>query len=232
MARRIAAESGRRQADYAWTVLARDPSWGVNRGVNTDNPCKARRSTLSGIARDKFWTPEAEAAFLKIAPEHLHLALTLALWTGQRQGDCCGFPWSLMTDTHPVEAIQDRRGGPPSPRCAAKGGARSAARTMYGHHYPHVYGGRQAMDFGRISRVVAQGVPVRPAHSMSPSTTYAERPRPDWPSPDAPRPRSPRSPAIQLAGGKGNPRYPLPKARSGARRERDPKLEKGTKTPN
>jgi integrase len=34
------------------------------------------------------------SAFLKSAPQHLRLALTLALWTGQRQGDLLRLSWS------------------------------------------------------------------------------------------------------------------------------------------
>ncbi len=92
---KIAELSGLRQADYAWTVLARVLSWGVNRGVIADNPCKAGgRLYASGARVDKLWTPEDEAAFYARAPAHLHLALTLALWTGQRQGDLLRLPWS------------------------------------------------------------------------------------------------------------------------------------------
>ena len=37
---KIAASSGRRQADYAWTVLARVLSWSSNRGLVGNNPCE------------------------------------------------------------------------------------------------------------------------------------------------------------------------------------------------
>src|SRR5262249_16954616 len=36
---KIAAASGRRQADYAWDVLARVLSWGLDRGLVLANPC-------------------------------------------------------------------------------------------------------------------------------------------------------------------------------------------------
>jgi integrase len=38
--------------------------------------------------------------FLERAPAHLHLALMLALWTGQRQGDLLRLPWSAYDGTH------------------------------------------------------------------------------------------------------------------------------------
>lgn len=91
---KIAAESGRRQADYAWTVLARILSWALNRGKIGGNPCEKGGRVYSGTRADKIWTADDEAAFLKSAPAHLHLALLLALWTGQRQGDLLRLPWS------------------------------------------------------------------------------------------------------------------------------------------
>ena len=48
--------------------------------------------------RDRVWTPEDERAFLDNAPTHLHLPLTLALWTGQRQGDLLKLPWSAYAN--------------------------------------------------------------------------------------------------------------------------------------
>ena len=40
MARQDCRGSGRRQADYAWTVLARVLSWSLNRGLMGTNPCE------------------------------------------------------------------------------------------------------------------------------------------------------------------------------------------------
>jgi hypothetical protein len=39
----LAANAGRRQADYAWTVLARVLSWSLNRGLVTANPVQVVR---------------------------------------------------------------------------------------------------------------------------------------------------------------------------------------------
>jgi integrase len=90
----IAASSGRRQADYAWTVLARVLSWSMNRGLIGNNPCVRGGRVYRGNRVDKIWTADDEAAFLRSAPAHLHLPLLLALWTGQRQGDLLRLPWS------------------------------------------------------------------------------------------------------------------------------------------
>jgi len=96
----IAAKSGRRQADYAWTVLARVLSWARNRGKITANPCEKGGRLWRGSRADKIWTEDDEAAFLERAPAHLHLPLLLALWTGQRQGDLLRLPWSAYDGTH------------------------------------------------------------------------------------------------------------------------------------
>ena len=96
----IAASSGRRQADYTWSVLARVLSWGVDRGTITANPCKRGGRLYRASRNEKIWTADDEANFLKHAPAHLHLPLLLALWTGQRQGDLLRLPWSAYDGTH------------------------------------------------------------------------------------------------------------------------------------
>lgn len=98
---KIAAASGRRQADYAWTVLARVFSWSLNRGFIGTNPCeRGGRLYRSGARADKIWTAADETAFLERAPPHLHLPLLVALWTGQRQGDLLRLPWSAYDGKH------------------------------------------------------------------------------------------------------------------------------------
>jgi integrase len=94
------ATSSRRQADYAWVVLARVLSWGMDRGLVAANPCARGGRLYRGSRAEKIWTPADEAAFLERAPAHLHLPLLLALWTGQRQGDLLCLPWSAYNGTH------------------------------------------------------------------------------------------------------------------------------------
>jgi integrase len=96
---RLALKS-RRQADYAWQVLALVLAWALDRGLIMANPC-ARGGRLYRANRvEKIWTEDDEAAFLRSAPVHLHLPLLLALWTGQRQGDLLRLPWSAYDSTH------------------------------------------------------------------------------------------------------------------------------------
>jgi integrase len=89
-----------RQADYAWTVLARVLSAAKNRGRITVNPCERGGRLYNGTRVDFVWTLDDEAAFLKHAPAHLHLPLLLALWTGQRQGDLLRLTWSAYDGSH------------------------------------------------------------------------------------------------------------------------------------
>lgn len=84
----------KRQADYAFAVLARVLSWAHNRGLVLVNPCERGGRLYSATRSDKVWTSADEGAFLAKAPKHLHLALRLAIWTGQRQGDLLRLPWS------------------------------------------------------------------------------------------------------------------------------------------
>lgn len=97
---KLAVDSGRRQADYAWTVLARILSWALNRGLVAANPCQRGGRLYRGSRADKIWTADDESAFLKKAPSHLHLPLLLALWTGQRQRDLLRLSWSAYDGTH------------------------------------------------------------------------------------------------------------------------------------
>jgi integrase len=103
------ALSSRRQADYAWVVLARVLSWGMDRGLVAANPCARGGRLYRGSRAEKIWTPADEATFLERAPAHLHLPLLLALWTGQRQGDLLRLPWSAYDGTH--IRLQQSKGG-------------------------------------------------------------------------------------------------------------------------
>jgi integrase len=89
----------RRQADYAWQVLALVLAWGMDRGMVAANPCAKGGRLYNGSRVDKVWTTEKEAAFLAHAPARLHLPLLLALWTGQRQGDLLRLAWSAYDGT-------------------------------------------------------------------------------------------------------------------------------------
>ncbi len=84
----------RRQADYAIAVLARVLAWALDRGLVEVNPAARANKLYRSKRVDNVWTADDEKAFLAKAPEHLRRAITLALWTGQRQGDLLRLPWS------------------------------------------------------------------------------------------------------------------------------------------
>jgi integrase len=114
---RLALKS-RRQADYAWVVLARVLAVALDRGWVDANPCERGGRLYSGSRRDKIWTLDDELAFLDKAPHHLHLPLTLALWTGQREGDLLKLTWSAYDGTH-IRLRQSKTGARVSIRVGA-----------------------------------------------------------------------------------------------------------------
>jgi hypothetical protein len=67
---RLAARS-RRQADYAWVVLARILAVALDRGWIDANPCEKGGRLYDQSRRDRIWALEDELAFLERAPRHL-----------------------------------------------------------------------------------------------------------------------------------------------------------------
>ena len=83
-----------RKADLAWTVLARVMSFAKDRGRIESNPCERGGRLHSGNRANQIWGDEELAKLLRAANERMTLAVTLALWTGQRQGDLLRLRWS------------------------------------------------------------------------------------------------------------------------------------------
>jgi integrase len=90
------AKASPRQADYAWSVLSAILTWAKRRGEIKVNPCAGSGvEKLYDVSRaDKIWTDAWIAAFYEAASDEIALAMTLALWTGQRQGDLLRLTWS------------------------------------------------------------------------------------------------------------------------------------------
>jgi integrase len=103
-------ERSPRQADQAFRTLARIISWAVDRGIAPRNPCERAGKLYNVDRRDKVWTPEQQATFLKAAPVHLHLPFLLALWTGQRQGDLLELVWADYDGSHIEVKKQNKTG--------------------------------------------------------------------------------------------------------------------------
>ena len=95
---RLALRS-RRQADYAWSVLARVLSWALDRGLILANPCEKGGRLYRATRTDKVWSDADEAAFLASAPPHLHLPLILASGPASDKATSCGFPGAPTTAT-------------------------------------------------------------------------------------------------------------------------------------
>jgi integrase len=89
-----------RKADYVCLTLSRILAFSKDRGLIASNPCEGGGRLYSVDRTDKVWRDEDVAAFLAIAAPELALAMMLALWTGQRQGDLLRLPWSAYDGNH------------------------------------------------------------------------------------------------------------------------------------
>lgn len=83
-----------RTADYAWVTLARVLSVAKDRGRIAVNVCERGGRLYTADRAEKIWTEEDVAAVLAIASHPLRMALIMALWTGQREGDLLRAPWT------------------------------------------------------------------------------------------------------------------------------------------
>ena len=88
------AEESPREADNRVTVLARVLSWAAKDSDLAVNVLDGFDRAYSGDRSDKIWLPEHVEAFAAAADEDMRLALTLALHTGQRQGDILKMAWT------------------------------------------------------------------------------------------------------------------------------------------
>ena len=69
-------------------------SWALARRKIKTNPYTNGGKLNQGTRVDKIWIDEDVARFLRTAPSYLHLAMLLAINTGQRQGDLLRLLWS------------------------------------------------------------------------------------------------------------------------------------------
>jgi len=89
-----------READYAWTVLARVISVAKDRGLIAVNVCERGGRLYEADRAEIIWLPEHITAFCSVASPELQFALLLALWTGQRQGTLTNIAWSQYDGSH------------------------------------------------------------------------------------------------------------------------------------
>lgn len=89
----IARTRGARTADYVFAVFAAGLAWAKDREIITRNPCERAGRLHSQTRKDSVWTLDEEAALMAHASPQVRLAVTLAAWTGQRQGDILRLTW-------------------------------------------------------------------------------------------------------------------------------------------
>lgn len=92
------AKSSPRQADARFGVLRIILEWARDRGMISHNHATRPKKVYRADRSDKLWLPDHLAAFRAVADEPLRLALDLALWTGQRQGDLLALSWSAYKE--------------------------------------------------------------------------------------------------------------------------------------
>lgn len=83
-----------RKADYAWSTLARVLSVAKDNGLISTNVCERGGRLYKSDRKENIWDAETIRAMLAESSRPLQVALMLALWTGQRQGDLLALPWS------------------------------------------------------------------------------------------------------------------------------------------
>ena len=153
-----------RKADYAWTMLARIMSFAKDRGTITVNPCEEAAACTSATATTRSGAKQDIAALLAVASEEIKLALVLALWTGQRQGDLLRLPWSAYDGSH-LRFRQSKTGR----RIVMPAGAPLKALLDATERRSPVIltNSRPAWTARRVSDVVVQGLRVAPASAAS-----------------------------------------------------------------
>lgn len=95
--REALAKGSQRQGTYRLQVLRLLLAHAVRMGELDRNPAERFRAFASP-PRDVVWTDDEVAAFEQHASPEMRLALRLALWTGQRQGDVLRMRWSDIRD--------------------------------------------------------------------------------------------------------------------------------------
>jgi integrase len=89
-----------RAADMVMAVLSKIIAFAVDREEIPKHPLEKVEKLADSSRRDSIWTDDQVAAFKAKAPARMVLALELARWTGQRQGDLLKLTWSAYDGTH------------------------------------------------------------------------------------------------------------------------------------
>lgn len=92
--RDLMAESSPRQADMVFGVLRIILEFGRDRGDLAFNHATRPKKVYRSDRSNKLWLDHHIKAFRAVAPPEMVLAMDLALYTGQRQGDLLRLTWS------------------------------------------------------------------------------------------------------------------------------------------
>lgn len=88
------SQSSIRQAEYTLVIFASILAWAKQRRKIPSNPLEKIGRIYNGTRVEAVWSDADEAAFNRVAAPNMKMALMLALWTGQRQGDLLQLTWS------------------------------------------------------------------------------------------------------------------------------------------
>jgi integrase len=102
-----------RKADYAWTTLARVLAVAKDDGTIAVNICERGGRLYEANRAEIIWLDKHIEAFCAVASPELAVALLMALWTGQRQGNLIAITWSQYDGTHIRLQQNKRRRGKP-----------------------------------------------------------------------------------------------------------------------
>lgn len=89
-----------RAADMVMAVLSKIIARAVDNEDIPKHPLEKIERLADSTRKDIIWTHAQVAAFKAKAPARMVLALELARWTGQRQGDLLKLTWSAYDGTH------------------------------------------------------------------------------------------------------------------------------------
>lgn len=98
-----------RAGDLVIAVFGMVLAFGVDREIIDRNPLEKVQKLADSTRRDIIWTDEQVAKFRASAPARLVLAMELARWTGQRQGDLLRLTWTAY-DGYYISLTQAKTG--------------------------------------------------------------------------------------------------------------------------
>ena len=101
-----------RKADMVWTMLKRMFSVAVDQGELSVNPCRGGGRLYVSDRADKVWTEEHLARLFAKCSNKVRQVVIMALWTGQRQGNCLAMSKTAYThQTGKIEVIKQSKSG-------------------------------------------------------------------------------------------------------------------------